>query len=172
MRYRLHHATNVRFPKTIFKSIGYMVAVLAILASSLMVSDDANASITNTRADAIGTLEVAASNWLSGEGADIYSNGNSALNTSSKNCVSVAGAPGNLGCPAGTVASGDKWQCVELINRLYLSRGWTTSTWSGNGNTLKNNLPIGVTFQNNGSVTGIEPGMSFLWMTAAMDMPQ
>src|SRR5438874_2269970 len=29
--------------------------------------------------------------------------------------------------------SGTKWECVEMVNRLYLTKGWTTANWHGNG---------------------------------------
>jgi hypothetical protein len=45
-----------------------------------------------------------------------------------------------------------------MVNRLYLTKGWTTTTWSGNGNTLVNNVPSGLTKQNDGSVSSLNPG--------------
>jgi CHAP domain len=54
--------------------------------------------------------------------------------------------------------SGIEWQCVELVNRLYLTKGWTTSTWSGNGNQLYGNAPTGLTKEPNGSVTYANSG--------------
>jgi hypothetical protein len=59
--------------------------------------------------------------------------------------------------------SGQEWQCVELINRLYLSKGWITSNWYGNGGGsvgLIYYLPpsLSNSEQNNGSVTAVNPG--------------
>src|SRR5262249_7418929 len=54
--------------------------------------------------------------------------------------------------------SGWKWECVELVNRLYLSKGWTTANWSGNGNSLINNVPSGLTAENNGSISYVNTG--------------
>ena len=54
--------------------------------------------------------------------------------------------------------SGDEWQCVELVNRLYLTKRWTNATWYGNGNTLVNNVPNGLIKQNNGSISYVNPG--------------
>src|SRR5262245_40291410 len=70
------------------------------------------------------TLKQSAGDWLHGSGVDIwYSGDNSAT------CVAISGAPGGSGCAAGTVLAGYKWQCVEMINRQYLTERWTTSTW-------------------------------------------
>jgi hypothetical protein len=41
---------------------------------------------------------------------------------------------------------------------MYLSRGWTTDTWYGNGNTLINNIPSNLAEQDNGSVSYINSG--------------
>jgi len=88
----------------------------------------------------------------------VYSNGVSVDDDEGASCVSVSGALGGSGCSAGTVYAGEMYQCVELINRLYLTRGWITGTWWGNGSTLKNNLPSTVTYQSNGSITYLNPG--------------
>lgn len=56
--------------------------------------------------------------------------------------------------------AGGEWQCVELVNRLYLTKGWITSHWHGNGNELSDpgNLPPGLTAQAEGHITSIVPG--------------
>jgi hypothetical protein len=115
--------------------------LIASLSPVFVTTGIAHADINNTRADASGTLELGGSSWLSGGGVNVYSNGNSASNDSGANCVTVSGAPGDSHCSAGNVWSGEKWQCVEMVNRLYLTSGWTTATWSGNGNTLVNSVP-------------------------------
>ena len=55
-----------------------------------------------------GSLLIAGSNWLSGEGVNVYSNGED-------------------GNPNGV------YQCVELVNRLITTRGWSPSIY-GNAN--------------------------------------
>jgi surface antigen len=64
--------------------------------------------------------------------------------------------------PSGkSVESGLEWQCVELVNRLYITKGWITTNWSGNGNALyKNASTIGLTSwkQPQGSITYLAPG--------------
>jgi hypothetical protein len=117
-----------------------------------------NVTYASTRDHAAGTLELAGGDWLSGSGVDIFSNGNSAANTWGNSCVPVSGAAATTHCSAGNVWAGDKWQCVEMINRLYLTKGWTSATWFGNGNTLKDNLPDGLTAQNNGAVSSLSAG--------------
>lgn len=40
------------------------------------------------------------------------------------------------------VTAGEKWQCAELINRLYLTKGWISSTWRGDaGQPMWDNTP-------------------------------
>lgn len=99
-------------------------------------------------------IEYSGSSWLDGSGVNVcnYPGDNSHV------CLPISGAPGDTNCPAGYVWSGDKWNCVELVNRLYLTKGWTTATWYGNGNTLINNLPSNLTDQLNGSISYVNPG--------------
>ncbi|HEY1739388.1 MAG TPA: CHAP domain-containing protein, partial [Acidimicrobiia bacterium] len=59
---------------------------------------------------------------------------------------------------ASGVTIGMKWQCVELVNRLYLAKGWTHSTWWGNGNQMYANAPSNLAKQPQGSITNIGPG--------------
>jgi hypothetical protein len=86
------------------------------------------------------TTRLSGSSWLNGQGVDVYGGGDGSWNY-------VNG-----------VQSGFKWQCVELINRLYLTKGWISARWTGNGNTLVNNVPSGLVKQNNGSITYLNPG--------------
>src|SRR5437868_4957885 len=59
--------------------------------------------------------------------------------------------------------TGTKWECVEMVNRLYLTKGWTTANWYGNGggtDGLIYHVPSGsgLTAQFNGSISYIDPG--------------
>jgi hypothetical protein len=109
------------------------------------------AACSGTHCDAQGTTELSGGDWLGGGGVDIYANNGSAAYDSGVN--EYVTTPSNT-----SVKSGEEWQCVELVNRLYLSKGWISSTWIGNGNTLKDNLPTGLTYEPNGSITSIKPG--------------
>lgn len=130
--------TIMHFTKT--AAIGLAVAMLGfvLINPSLVFAD---------------SLALSGSGWLDGGGVDIMSGGDN-----SNFCVAVPNAPASSRCPAGSVWSGTKWVCVEMVNRLYLFRGWTNNTWSGNGNTLVNNLPSGLAAQSNGSISHIIPG--------------
>lgn len=72
----------------------------------------------------------------------------------------VAVHPNAAGCPDGAVdhvngvAAGFRWQCVELINRLYLKNGWITSSWLGNGNQMFADAPTYLRKDLQGSITG------------------
>lgn len=122
-------------------------AIMFVALIAMAPAAPAGASITNTRADAWGTLELSGSSWLGGNGVNVYSNGPTAEGPSPDTYNYV-----------GNVQSGIKWQCVELVNRLYLSRGWITARWVGNGNQLYNNAPANLAKQPNGSITYISPG--------------
>ena len=121
-------------------------------------------SPTTTHADTnCGTAGVALSgaSWLTSLGGAV--NVCNHPGDGSNVCVPVTGAPASGYCTAGNVWSGTAWQCVELVNRLYLTRGWTTATWHGDGggsNSISNtgNLPAGITAEGQGAISYINPG--------------
>jgi hypothetical protein len=101
------------------------------------------------------------STWSSSfTGVPVYSNGSNPYYVSP--CIdSVTLSNGNV------VTAGTEWQCVELVNRLYLTKGWITSHWYGDGNTLiygqdsngvDHGMPAGLTAQYQNSITSIVPG--------------
>lgn len=93
---------------------------------------------------------IVASHWLGGHGVNVRSNG-SAEGTSN-DCSSATSYVNG-------VVAGRSWQCAELVNRLYLSRGWIDSTWTGNaGAQMWNNTPGNLKKQVNGSVSYLGPG--------------
>lgn len=60
-----------------------------------------------------------------------------------------------------SVESGLEWQCVEMVNRLYITKGWITTTWKGNGNALyasASTVGLGSQKQPQGSITYLAPG--------------
>ena len=117
----------------------------------------AQADINNTRADAWGTLELSGSSWLGGSGVDVYSNGST---TDFRDCNGNVVSTYSAACKDSVNGqiTGAKYQCVELVNRLYLTKDWISSTWTGNGNQMYANAPIGLSKEPNGSITYLNPG--------------
>lgn len=109
--------------------------------------------ITCTYSDPWGTQEVSASGWIGGSGVPIYSNGPLAPDGPSPDTYNYIN---NIN--GDSTQTGIEWQCVELVNRLYITKGWTTSTWSGNGGQLYDNAPGNLTKELNGSITSLSPG--------------
>lgn len=123
------------------------VLLVALVLPFISLPEITRADYNNTRVDPWGTDEYSGSNWDSGHGVDVYSNGSSAWYDSGiDNCVTVPSGGGGLGCASGTVPSGIEWQCVELFNRFYLANGMITARWIGNGDSLVNNVPSGSGF--------------------------
>ncbi len=135
-------------PSALLVSLMLITSVLLSAYSSLV----SKASVSNTRADAWGTNEVSGSGWLGSQGVNVYSNGSTSAGPS-PDTYNYVNNYNNV-----SKQSGIKWQCVELINRLYLTRGWITDTWTGNGDTLKDHVPVGLVFQSNGSLTYLNAG--------------
>ena len=147
-----------KFRRRIATSITTLVLLggLAIALLSLIIMNPSRAyADTNCKPNGVTLF---GSSWLSGGGVNICNNGSSSADDYGASCVAVFGAPGGSGCSAGYVYAAEKWQCVELVNRLYLTKGWTKATWWGNGNTLVNNVPSGLSKQNNGSISYVNPG--------------
>jgi hypothetical protein len=104
-------------------------------------------------------------NWvIPGGGVPVRSNGTDEGTASS--CTATKSAPDGLTSWVGGVNAGLEWQCVEFINRLYLTRGWitgqkggTTPAWPGNaGPAFYDNAPSNLSRQRNGSVSYLGPG--------------
>jgi hypothetical protein len=94
--------------------------------------------------------EYLSSAWPGGfSGVPVYSDGSEFVS----NCYNYATTPSGK-----SVESGMEWQCVELINRLYISRGWISSTWFGNGDQMYANAPPGLSKEHQGSITHVNPG--------------
>ena len=116
-----------------YRKLTWLLALGAILVAGLSAASAAQAD----------TVVLAGSSWLNGQGVDVLSGGdgsNSYVNG---------------------VFAGTKWQCVELVNRLYLTRGWTSKTWYGNGggsNSIYNNAPSNLIKELNGAISSLRPG--------------
>ena len=105
---------------------------------------------------ACGSVLLAGTAWLGGGGVDVKSNGaNEGTGTSCSGTNKVNG-----------VTSGSEWQCVELVNRLYLTKGWINATWAGNGgdssptahDSMYDDAPANLAKQADGSITSVSPG--------------
>ena len=104
---------------------------------------------------ACGDLEfptAATGSWvILGGGVNVNSNGSADEGTDG-DCAS--GQSMVNGVPAG-----EEWQCPEFINRLYLTKGWISGTWSGDaGQPMWNDAPASLSKQANGSVSYLGPG--------------
>jgi hypothetical protein len=94
-----------------------------------------------------GSVLVAAGTWLNGAGVDVLSNG--ADEGTGSSC-----------------AGGIDYQCIELVNRLYSSKGWISSYWYGNGgrsspgaaDSLWDEAPSNLTKEANGAISYLAPG--------------
>jgi hypothetical protein len=86
--------------------------------------------------------------WLAGLGVDIKSNGSD--QGSGTSCGGLNSVNG--------VHTGYEWVCVELVNRLYLTRGWTNVYWPGNGNQMYANAPKGLAKEPQNSISYVGPG--------------
>jgi hypothetical protein len=145
------HSRGATVTKFTSVSLATLFVLIELSLNIFNLTLPVSADITNTRSDAWGTLELGSPNWLGGNGVNVYSNGGNAGYTSDI-YASVATPSGN------SVKSGMKWQCVELVNRLYLTKGWISATWHGNGNQLYANAPTSLVKEANGSVTYLNPG--------------
>jgi hypothetical protein len=124
--------------------VAFIVTLSAAVLLPMLTSPLSLQAVTDCSPNAVVSGGGAAQ-WLSGTGVNICTAGDD-----SNNYVNNINGVSTL--------SGWKWECVELVNRLYLTKGWTTSHWTGNGNTLVNNVPSGLIKQNNGAVSYINPG--------------
>jgi hypothetical protein len=102
-----------------------------------------------------GTQYVSAA-WSSQfTGVPVYSNYYTSANKgiNSTNCTNYVTTPSGKSVP-----SGYEWQCVELVNRLYLTEGWISARWAGNGSQLYANAPAGLKKEPQNSITYLAPG--------------
>ena len=96
--------------------------------------------------------QLLGTSWPGGfAGVPVYSNGS--------NSEFVGSCSNSTTTPSGkVVATGTEWQCVELVNRLYLSKGWISTRWVGNGNSMYSTAPSNFQKQAQGSITHLSPG--------------
>jgi hypothetical protein len=155
----MSRSTNLtRSPRTLTR-LATVLAVLLLGVSSMTASAWAASSLESAlNPGACGSVLAAGSSWLNGLGVNVISNG-----PDQGTGTSCGGTTQNTvyGIP-----SGYEWQCTELVNRLYLTWGWITSTWSGNGgdssptasDSMYDLAPSSLTKQANGSISSVGPG--------------
>ena len=141
--------TRVFIVVVAFAAITPLVAVPGWVTAS---SASGVVSIATPACGAVIFPSATAGSWvIPGTGVDAYSNGPSDEGTVSS-CSSTSSTVN--GIPAG-----DEWQCVEFINRLYITNGWIDATWLGSaGPTFYDNAPSSLNKQANGSVSYLGPG--------------
>src|SRR4051812_13843511 len=106
---------------------------------------------TPASAAACDDILVPGSAWMGGIGVDVRANG--PYTGTERSCRPMAT---DLGGPVPQWGFG--WQCVELVNRLYMTRGWITSTWAGNGADMYTLAPAHLDRELQGSVRGLGLG--------------
>jgi hypothetical protein len=130
-----------------------IILVVALITAPSMLIASLPATVHADVSCSPDSVWETGSSWLNSAGVNVCSPDEGSTNV----CVPVSGAPAGT-CPAGYVLSGTEWQCVELVNRLYLTLGWINSHWSGDGDTLIDHLPSTLTDQSNGTISYINPG--------------
>jgi hypothetical protein len=133
------------------------LSVLVVLAGLALPTLGFGAGVAGAVAPgACGSVLLAGSSWPGGGGVDVKSNG------SHEGTGASCGGTNTVN----GVTSGSEWQCVELVNRLYLTKGWISSTWHGNGgessatahDSMYDEAPAGLSKQPNGSISSVGPG--------------
>ena len=138
---------------------GRNLAILAaaFLASSVLFLQPVSArSVPAVNPGSCGSVLLAGSSWLGGQGVDVKSNGQ----------YQGKGTPCGGTNYVNGVESGLEWQCAELVNRLYLTRGWISTDWPGNGgrsspaarDSMYDEAPGSLSKQPNGSISYLAPG--------------
>jgi hypothetical protein len=127
------------------------VTVAAAAAAAAAVAGLSGAALSATRMSvgACGSVLLPGTSWLGGDGVDVRSNG--VDQGTAKECSKSLSMVGG-------VAAGERWQCVELVNRLYLTRGWISSAWIGDGDQMFANAPPNLAKQVNGEIASVSPG--------------
>lgn len=114
------------------------------------------AAVTRVSPGSCGSVLLAGSAWLAGHGVSVKSNGSD--QGSGASCGGTNKVDG--------IKTGSEWQCVELVNRLYVTKGWIKATWPGNGgrsspgarDSMYDEAPGSLSKQANGSISYVGPG--------------
>jgi hypothetical protein len=136
-------------------------AVALVVGLLVFVGPPSTQAVAAQTPGPCGTVLLAGSSWLGGSGVPVYSNGRDEGSGSS-----CGGTNYITNRYVSRVESGSEWQCTELVNRLYLTRGWTRSFWPGEGgesalgahDSMYDEAPPGLSSQPNGSISYVGPG--------------
>ena len=133
------------------------IATLASMASPFVVSGAAQ-TLSVVHSAACGGdggnygARLLGSAWPGGfTGVPVHSNGSDSRYD--EGCENSATSPSGATIPTGT-----KWQCTELVNRLYVTKGWINTTWPGDGDTMWTKAPDGLQGVPQGSISYVSPG--------------
>ena len=108
------------------------------------------------------TVMVAGSSWLGGHGVNVYSNG--PYTGSSGYCKDYL-----LDNAMPPKQYGWGWQCVELVERLYMTNGWITALWPAPSNgaaSMYAAAPSGLRKEPQGSISSLKPGDAVVFNTS------
>lgn len=102
---------------------------------------------------------LSGSDWLGGSGVDVYSNdGDFSSASADYNTIVIKGQ---------SYRTGLRWQCVELVERLYYAKGWIALPQSGGtfawpaphaAREMYNTAPKTLAKEPNGSITSVRAG--------------
>lgn len=106
--------------------VGLAVALSSYAGAAGEITFEMFASNPAEAAAGCGEVLVAGGDWMGGQGVDVHSNGSQ--QTTGYSCKGEAEVYNLSATPA---QYGFGWQCVELANRLYASKGWFSKLWLG-----------------------------------------
>ncbi|MHB1986389.1 MAG: CHAP domain-containing protein [Acidimicrobiales bacterium] len=160
--------TNAARPRPGYRPVARLARMLGVTVLGVAVGFMSSTSVPGAAAAAVvglarqlpaascnrprpfGTAYLTA-HWPGGfRGVPVYSNG---LSGSFLACLHTTMTPRHH-----RVIDGFEWQCVELVDRLYLTKGWIESPWKGNGNQLFATAPHFFVKQPQGHITFAQPG--------------
>jgi hypothetical protein len=142
-------------------SVAGKIVVAAVVVAGLggvppLVVAGPAAAVAGVAPGACGSVLLAGSAWLGRAGVGVRSNGQH--QGSGVSCGGTNTVDG--------IQTGTEWQCAELVNRLYVTRGWISAHWPGNGgrsspsarNSMYDEAPAALSKQANGDISYVGPG--------------
>jgi hypothetical protein len=110
-----------------------------------------------------GSVLIGGGNWLQGQGVNVYWNGTPACNTSYVGGNSYTTYNGT------SYYTGLEYQCVELPQRLYTTKGWYLGSWGDNAFQFYTRPVSGMVTHANGSGYIPVPGDLVVWGSISTD---